>query len=242
MKFAIAKEHRDFFQKNGWIEFEEFFSSNQIAQLNQAIDQTLSSRLKIPVNQLPRQTAEGAFLQGRDLWRANQELGKFVAQPRLAEIASELIEKKPLRLGYDQFFPPIHQVKYQNPTDHIYSTFIDQTASLEALSSLEGLACGLIIPLGEKKGAAAEGVPSGVEGIDIFAGSAGHALFFRPEAEVNWKNLYAHHGQSYYLIAYTQLFCYYRLEPRDPHTHSLKSLGYVFTDKLNDKWNPVVFR
>ena len=32
MKLSTAKEHRDFFHKNGWIEFEEFLSNENLAQ------------------------------------------------------------------------------------------------------------------------------------------------------------------------------------------------------------------
>lgn len=242
MKFAIVKEHRDFFQKKGWIEFEDFFSLDQINLLNQSIDQALSDRLSLPIERLNHQSSEPLFLHGRDLWRFNDRLKKFTVQPRLGEIASELIERKPLRLGYDQFFPSLYQTKFpKNEGEKVYSTFIQQTASLEAVSSLQGIACGLMISLGGKAGAEPSLIPE-VEGMDVFSAQPGHALFFQPGAEVNWNSLYSHPGQRYYLIVFTQLTSFYHLQQRDPLTHFLKPLGYVFTDKLTDKLNPIVYR
>ena len=74
-----------------------------------AVDQVLSERLKTSQAQLRFISPEMLFLQGRDLWRSSPSLHKLAAQVRFAEIASELIEKKPLRLGYDQLIPaPAH--------------------------------------------------------------------------------------------------------------------------------------
>ncbi len=47
MKFAITKDHRNFFQKHGWIEFEGLLSDDQLKTANQAIDQALAARLSV---------------------------------------------------------------------------------------------------------------------------------------------------------------------------------------------------
>ncbi|WP_068469058.1 hypothetical protein [Candidatus Protochlamydia phocaeensis] len=242
MKFAIAKEHKNFFQKQGMIEFEGFISSDQLALFNQAIDQALESRMDIPAERLRLQSSENLFLQGRDLWRANESLRKLVCQPRLAEIASELIEKKPLRLGYDQLFPARYQEKFSpSPQQRTYAQFLAQTTNLETISSLQGVACGLMLCLGAAGNTVRESEPA-LEGLDIFPSSPGQAIFFQPQAMANLEFLYAHPGHRFYLIVYAQASAYYQLQPQDPHTHALKHLGYVFNDKLNDKLNPIVYR
>ncbi len=93
MKLSTAKEHRDFYHKNGWIEFEEFLSNENLARTGKAVDQVLSERLKTSEAQLRFISPEMLFLQGRDLWRSSPSLHKLAAQVRLAEIASEHIEK-----------------------------------------------------------------------------------------------------------------------------------------------------
>jgi hypothetical protein len=240
MKFATAKEHRDFFQKHGWIEFDGFISDEQLALANQAIDQVLAERLKISSDRLGLLSSEKFFLEGRDLWRSNQTLRKLAVQPRFVEISSDLIEKKPLRLGYDQLLPGYIKSEFLAPAQQVYSHFLEQTANLEDVSCLKGVVCGLILALGGKQERVPEKISS--DGINIFPSQPGRVIFFKPNLLVNWNDLYNHAGQRFYMIVYTQAFAYYQLQPKDPHTHSLKRIGYVFNDKLNDKLNPIVYR
>lgn len=244
MKFATAKEHRDFFQKHGWIEFEALLPNDQLALANQAIDQTLAERLNVSPQQLRLSSSEQFYLQGHDLWRSNAFLHKFITQVRFAEIASELIEKKPLRLGYDQFFPSRQQMPLTKEDLSIYSRFLERTAPLEAVCCLQGVACGLLISLSAREGniPAKEATEVSPEGINIFPSQPGHIVFFQPNVSINWNHLYTHLGQRFYLIVYTLASAYYQLQPQDPHTHALKRLGYVFNDKLSDKLNPIVYR
>lgn len=247
MKFSTAKEHRDFFQKYGWIEFEGLVSNDQLSLTNQAIDQVLAERLNVFPERLQTLSSEKFYLQGHDLWRSNPFLQKLVVQTRFAEIAAELIEKKNLRLGYDQFFPAHQQILFSQETQ-VYSHFLEKTTSLQAVSCLQGVACGLILSLGGKEEAssqeakAAEGETKAGEGIDIFPSQPGNIIFFQPRVLIKWNHLYHYLGQKFYLIVYTLASAYYQLEPQDPHTHALKRLGYVFNDKLNDKLNPIIYR
>jgi hypothetical protein len=240
MKFATAKEHRDFFQKHGWIEFEGFISDEQLALTNQAIDQVLEERLKVSSGRLGLLSSEKFFLEGRDLWRSNQTLRKLAAQPRFVEISSELIEKKPLRLGYDQLLPGHVKTEFSEPTQQVYSRFLEQTANLEDVSCLKGVVCGLILSLGGNQGGSQEKNSS--EGINIFPNQPGRVIFFRPNILINWNDLHNYPGQRFYMIVYTQAFAYYHLQPNDPHTHFLKRIGYIFNDKLNDKLHPIIYR
>lgn len=238
MKFAIAKEHRDFFQKKGWVEFENFLTSLQVKTLNQAIDHVLALSLKIKEHELRKASPQDCFLKGHDLWRKDKTIQKIAHSPHFAEIGSELIQKKPLRLAYDQLLP------YQEENQEIfsksscsYNKFLNQVNSLETVSCIRGMACGLIIAL--KDG---ENVQKQTDGIDIFPQRSGQAIFFQVSALVNWNYLFHHVGQSFYLITYAYNSAYYQLNIQDPHTHALKHLGYVFNDKLLDKLNPVIFR
>ena len=240
MKFAITKEQRDFFQKQGWIEFEELISSDQLVLSNHTINKILADRLHKPLEKLGQLTSEQVFLQGRDLWRSNPSLFQLT-KLRFAEIASELIDKKPLRLGYDQFFPSPDQAQPAKGTPHAYSHFIGNTASLEAVSCLQGIVCALMLALGPENNPSS-GEATAAEGINVFSATPGNAIFFLPHFPVNWGNLHAYPSQRFYLIVYTQAMAYYQLQPKDPHTHSLKHLGYIFNDQLNDKLNPIVYR
>lgn len=235
MKFATAKEHRDFFQKQGWIEFDEFLTSQQLEKANLWIDQALAMRQNIPIEKLHFLSSEKLYLNGHDLWRTNQNLLKLATQPRFVKIVSELIDKKPLRLGYDQFLPVHKKVEGGEQT---YSHFLEQTANLETISCLREILCGMIWNLGN----AAENISETSDGIDVFPKKRGNAIFFRPEAMVNWNNLKHHPEQNFYMVVFTGAISHYFLQPTDPHTHALKGLGYIFNDKLKDNLHPIVYR
>ena len=256
MKFSTSKEHRDFFQKQGWIEFEGLISDDQLNSLNQAIEQVLTQRLNVTHSRLRTLSSEKCFLEGHDLWRNHPFLQRFVMQTRFPEIISELIEKRALRLGSDQFFPSLVKTLSPQEDSQIYQKFLDQITPLNGVSCLRGLACGMIISLngrkkeeekveGEEKHSAFPGkeeiVPP-VEGINIFPTTSGSVIFFQPHSAINWKQLLTSSDRKFYMITYTQHSAYYQLEPQDPHTHTLKRLGYILNDKLNDKLHPIVYR
>ena len=239
MKFAINNEHRKFFQKNGWVEFKDFVSSDQIVAMNQEIDHVLADRLGVTPEKLKTVLSDEAFSKGHDLWRGSPLLSKYTLLPRFAEIATELLEKKPLRLGYDQLFPPLELTQRFHPS--VYSAFLNQEASLESTCCLTGVACGLIFTLGEEPPPAEESKSNG-EAATIFSRSKGHAVFFLPSLTIQWNAISIAPQQRYYLIVYTHRLSLYTLQPADPHTHWLKQLGYVFNEKLRDRLHPIVYR
>jgi hypothetical protein len=237
MKFATAKEHKDFFRKHEMIEFADFLTSNQLLQFNQAIHQALSIRLPIPFDRMESLSAEQLFIQGRDLWRAHKELHKWVVQTRWAEIAAELTEMRPLRLGYDQLLPSSSVAIVKK--EQIYANFIQQTPSLAEISCIEGLACGLVIALSSSSSTASPPISSN---LNIFPSQAGNAIFFQPHALIDLNPLREYLGQHFYLITYAHASARYQFEPRDPHTHLLKHLGYVVHHPLSDRLNPILVR
>ncbi len=79
MRLAISPEHRDFFNKNHFIAFEELLPLDQVAQL--------------------RKHAQGDY----DLWRHSEAIKKITHKHTLAAIASELFQTIPLRYGFDLY-------------------------------------------------------------------------------------------------------------------------------------------
>lgn len=245
MKYVVDKEHRDFFRKEGKIEFADIFTSDQLALVNEAIDQALAARCSIPRPKLSTCPAEQLFLAGRDLWREKEELRKFITHGRLTETVGELIEQRPFRIGYDQLFPACPPRIF----DNIYTQYLNQTASLDEISCIEGIACGVMIPLNnpvkphtpETADAATPPIAK-PPSIAIFSSRPGNAVFFQSHIPIEWMRLLTYTGQRYLLISYAQMNATYRLQMRDPHTQALKRLDYRFGDRLSDKFHLVVAR
>lgn len=242
MKYAIASEHRDFFQKNGAIEFDELFNEEQLSQLMASIPQTLQARLKVSPDKFEKISTEKQFYAGRDLWRDSPVLKKLITHNRLAEIASELVQYKPLRLGYDQYYPPVPSSKIMMAEERQgYSDLMGKEISLNEISSLQGILCGLMICLEGNNTTEPAADPEAMQ-VNIFASKAGNGVFLAPDKRIDFGKLRTLPSQRYLLVVYTSPTTIYILREDDPHTHALKRLGYVFGDKLSDKLNPIIYR
>lgn len=235
MKFAVASEHRDFYQKNQLIEFNDLLSADQLAELNKQIDEHIASKLGIPAYKVKNASPEAQFNAGRDLWRVNEQLKRMITMPKLAEIGSELIEYKPLRMGYDQLFPETKPLFDPFAVKATYSQFVNRQRSLHEVSCLRDIACGLLVCL-----AGPEQMKSETQ--SIFSKTPGSGVYFNPELSVDFSEIEEYGNHRYILIVYGRGSSVYALNQDDPHTHALKHLGYVFGDKLNDKLNPIIYR
>ncbi|MGE4575064.1 MULTISPECIES: hypothetical protein [Parachlamydia] len=241
MKFATAKEHRDFFQKNHLIEFADLLSSNQAISMANELESALGQRLNMSAAKVGGCASEKLFLNGRDLSRSSDILRKAVSQPQLAHIASELFEKRPIRLGFDQFFPVYH-VPFQKE-GKIYRNFLNQTRTLTEVSCIQGTLGGLMLALPTKHTietpvVAEESVPSSVS---IFPSQPCSGVFFAADLPLDFdspkrKDLY------YLLIVYTESSPVYIANREDPLFHTLKLLEYGYGDRLSERYHPTVYR
>ena len=235
MKIAVAKEHRDFYKKNGWIEIENIFSANQLSQINAAIDQSLAEKLTISPDKLFNALPETIYLQGHDLWRVSEYLRQLISQPRVAQIVSDLLEFKPLRVGFDQVLQAASESRF--PRSSHYAKFLQETVSLQSISSLKGLVGAMLICLNDPIENLNE-----KENTDFFPNKAGNVTLLNPETPLDFSKLINSSKQRFYLITYAQSSSYYKHEPNDAHLHHLKMHGYSFNEKLTDRLNPIVYR
>ena len=117
MKIQVAKEDKSFFEREGWIEFDNLFSSEQIKKLAKAIDLELIARASDPahaddslshslhfttyaIGKRELTSSEIAYF-GRDLLLSSSDVKSFFHSRKLAEAAYQLLDKKPLRWAFD---------------------------------------------------------------------------------------------------------------------------------------------
>lgn len=241
MKFVLSGEHKEFFRKQHHIEFEGLIQASHLSDLNRGIDKALSERLNITPSQLRHLNSQKIYNVGRDLWRICEQLKKVVLHPKLAEIASELVHMRPLRIGYDQLLSGV-SAEVGEP-DATYASLLKQSIAINQTSCLSRVACGLMICLSApvEKIAQEEGNES-LPSKDIFPLVPGNGIYFNSEYPINYSLLHTLQGYRYIQIVYVQASSQYILEERDFHTHDLKHLGYVFGDTVNDKLHPIVLR
>lgn len=256
MKFSVIKEQRFFFQKNHWIECEGILSESQLQTLSREIPTVCTERLKTPEG---KASSEQLFGVGRDLWRGTSPLKKIILSSGLAQIASELIEQQPLRMGYDQLFPPL---SLGTSLNGVYATYLNECLSLEEISSIQGVLCGLMLCISEPQvnatAKASNPIPEEltekstepstdpIEAVqpilnDVFPLSAGNGIFFAPNIPIDFSAMKRFSGGKYLLIVYVKSNSVYYRQEKDPHLHHFKQLGYHFGDKLTEVLNPLVY-
>jgi hypothetical protein len=219
MKFALAKEHHDFFDKEGYIEFEELISPANLEKIEKAVRQLVGTRINQFPERLSHESPIRLYTNGRDLWRSHPEIKKQCANRNFASIAAGLVREKSLRLALDQWIPPGFDWK--------------NASTLEDLVPIQGVVAGAFIALN-----------SGITNDEpsIFPSNAGHVLFVKPGTPLPLNGLSAQRNQSFLLVVYGSPKSVYIHKESDPLTHYLKEHGYVYGDRLSDHLHPILLQ
>jgi len=242
MKFALAKEHLDFFYQRHYVEFENLLTPEEIKTLKDAISTTLAMRLNTQSEKLKYQPLKNLYLSGFDTWRDSNAIKKILFRPHLAEVASNLVKKKPLRIGFDQAF---YIPQAATVSDKDIPPLFKKETSLSSASCLQGIACGLILHL-EAPAVPTESLELSIED-DVqtlipIPRRAGSGIFFSPDAPLSLEHLMTSPGMIQIMITYAENTTLYRLCQSDPQTHVYKKMGYVFGDRLKNTTHPLLYR
>ena len=217
MQFTLAAAHQDFFSDHQYIEFNQVFSPEDLHLLQTAITEVLRQReQKIIETRSPKDL----FKVGRDTWRDHAFIKKIVLHKRLAKIASSLFEEPLIRIAYDQalysFIPG--------------EPFFQEPLSVQNVSCFQTICGAVILRLTDT-----------LSPPPILPQKTGNALFVGPKFPIPWSSFCQEIPSHFLLIAYCTGRSVYVLEKRDPHTHSLKKLGYGFGDLLEERTHPLIF-
>jgi len=221
MKFIIATEHINFFQKHQNVELEGFFTAAQLKDLQSVIHESIATQVNIPVEKFVNLSTEKTFALGHDLWRRNPRVRKFVFNPSLASIVASLLNVRQVRLGYDQFLPA--RTSLINASEPL---------SLQDGLSFQGALCCMIVALSDSS-SLPEGSP--------LPSKAGNVSFIHAEAPIDFQALKSADADVL-VVLYVQATTLYIKQPLDPHLHALRELGYAFGDRLRDDLHPIVYR
>ncbi len=218
MRFKIIGEHRGFYNQNGYLELESVLTSEEISLLSTAADKLLEKRL---VDQFEFHSAEELFKAGRDLWREDTIIRKRVLSHNLAELGADLFRKKSILLAYDQLLRTGAKPGFPQKLP----------LTLNEMSSIVPLAGALLLHLSGPQ------IPS-----EFIPRQPENVVFLSPDMIIPWELFFQLPHQSYLLIAYAAPESVYVLQKKDPHTHALKKLGYVFGDRLKHEHHPLLYQ
>ena len=100
--YKLSQENIDFYQKNRFIKLNQVFDAETLSFYGDKIAikvAELNTNTEVLDN---RDTYGKAFLQIFNLWRTDPDIKDFVFNKRLAQIATELMETKGVRMYHDQ--------------------------------------------------------------------------------------------------------------------------------------------
>jgi ectoine hydroxylase-related dioxygenase (phytanoyl-CoA dioxygenase family) len=101
MQLPITQEHIDFYQENGFVQVDNILSPDELAELREFLDETLS----VKQSKSHHSDDQGAYYkvlnQRVNTWRDHAGMAKYVTHPRFAEIARRLTGASAVRLFHD---------------------------------------------------------------------------------------------------------------------------------------------
>ncbi|MDF1694801.1 MAG: phytanoyl-CoA dioxygenase family protein [Saprospiraceae bacterium] len=100
--YTISDQHKSFYQKNGFIKLKEVFNKEEVAEYNRIISKCVMKMKKEDTPLEERDTYGRAFLQLFNLWTEDEEVKSLVFNQKLAQIATELMGAKGVRMYHDQ--------------------------------------------------------------------------------------------------------------------------------------------
>lgn len=225
------------YKSKGFTEIEELFSDQETAELFQAIQDA-----ETPI-------MASSFLAGRNLFESSKRLQNIIFGPKNSHIASTLSHQKALQIGYDQLF--------FGSTDLKYLEMLPEFASLNEMSSMNGIAIGMLLsvdvleppeitteepeaPIGRSK--TREEVleeEAEIEPIS-FPKEPKNALFFDPRVEIPWRAWFEDIKGTALLAVWVKPGARYVQTKLDPLNNALKNEGYAFGDVLLAETHPLV--
>ncbi|NGX49758.1 MAG: hypothetical protein K940chlam5_01362 [Candidatus Anoxychlamydiales bacterium] len=215
MKYLILDSQINFFQENGFIEFENIYPKEEIQIMENEIDTIFKSTKNLDFFK--------QYIAFRDLFRKSSIIKKLTLDKNIASIARTLSNRSSLRLLFDQTF--ITNKK----------NLFESNKTINDVISFQGAVCYAIIKLDSSAAIDSNNLPKKQGSLMFFKSldSDNHPL-------INIEDLYSC-SQKFLLIAYGDIKTLYKLNKNDPNLNYLKNFGYSFGDKLKDEFHPVVF-
>ncbi|HEX2579133.1 MAG TPA: hypothetical protein VHK67_01860 [Rhabdochlamydiaceae bacterium] len=218
MRFKVTGDHRKILEKQKFIEFDDLFSLDEIEKVSAHVDQVLAKRTK---HLIDTQSCSELFHAGRDVWRDDPILEKFICNRGLAQLTAQLFQQNTLCLGFDQVLRSTTCPGFPNGTP----------TTLQQKSCILPLAGVVLIRLSGE-----------ADPLSLLPKKRENVVLISPHLIVPWEMFFQEPKRSFLMIGYAPAKALYVREKNDPNLHSLKKLGYVFGDHLNTNFHPLLYK
>lgn len=212
MHWTVSTQHKDFFQENHSIIFDELINEETLILLKEDLRHEI------------QKLGPNAFAySGKDLCSKITSLNKFCSNKQWAKIFGELSLQKNIRFGYTQVFYP-----QKTSSISLKNELYPPSCTIQEASSIQGCLGGILFPLND---AASQEIAK-----------PGSALFFNKNYLIPFDVFSKDETAIFLMIVYCEKNSVYVHNINDPQTTYLRSFGYNYGDRLNDKINPLVYQ
>lgn len=233
MKFAVGPMQKSFFERHGYIGFEEMLQPSKLDELIKETQKVLLMRSAArSLEDLSSLAPERLFAYGRDLWRDSSMIKQRLGAKSQAAFAAELFSTKSLRLGFDQLFIAPARPSQEEPKKGSWQAFMNEPRSLSEWCSFTAPAGAVIFCLGKIDGSESAPLP------EPWPQAKGDALFISKSLYLDLPALMQPGRFDYLMLCYTQPICLYTPNSFDPNDSLMKKMGYSSGDKLNSLYHP----
>jgi hypothetical protein len=213
MHWTVSTQHKDFFQENHNIIFDDLLNEESLIALKEDLRHYI------------QKLGATAFAQaGKDICSNIASLNKFCFNKQWAKIFGELSMQKNIRFGFTQIFYPHNNSKLNS----FKESKEPKPQTLQEVSSIQGVLGGVLIPLQES---------SHEELV-----KPGSALFFDKDYLLPFDLFSKDSEGAFIMIVYCEKNSVYIHNPNDEQTIFFRTFGYNFGDRLVDKINPLVYQ
>lgn len=226
MKFIVGSDEIFSYESTGHVELPGIFTDKELARLKTGIETALEKRYEASKDKFYRFKPKDWYLKSRDLFRDSDEIRKIILNGKIGKVAEQLVHEKHLRLAADQWLFSGEPLPFRN---NLMRSFPFQGTLLGAMIAMEA--------------------PEAAHNKDksqsslFFPEKPGHITFFKGGLPFDFaENFAPQEGFNYFLIVIAKQKSIYTLQENDPCTHTLKTLGFGFGDRLNDVDHPYLAR
>lgn len=223
MRLFVDQRSRQYFAEHGYIHFENLLSEKQLSAAAEASALLVARKMPQLTGLKPR-SPDDVMTRGAGLAITDDTLGRLVRSRHLAEVAYEMTNASPLRLGRDLLLTgassPATLPLFTGPR------------SLSDVVCYQGMACAALIRLTGESSAEDTIIPP----------TPGAGVFLGPDTQLDFAALTADVESTFLLIIYLTKRAVYVASDLDPTPHADKELGYAIGDRIGDKGHPTVWR
>lgn len=203
----------------------DFFRSHHCLEIQNLVLPSHLEALESLTSDISGESNGELWLDGKKKAQSNIDLLKILHKMALGEIAHQIFQKRPLRLGSAQF---LLTKSYSDP-------LFKEPQTIEKINALTPILGGASICIRSSHKQSSE-IPQ----LDLQ--TPGHIIFFNETYPLDFEKLLSQEHLTLLIVCFVPRYVRYKYTALDPIVHHLKKEGFAFGDLLPETICPYLYR